>query len=173
MRVCKLHWRYIMHKCFKVIPDLLEYVASGETVLVPLRENSKQPLYKEWNTRDYALNDIVDYLYNMGILITPGIGVVDIDGSEGTNPETKKDSRAVLGKMLIEEFKDEALIVETANYGFHIYFRYDKGFEIEDAHALSQSFQYSDTFPVEELRNAHLGNAIEIFAKGTKNRQLL
>ena len=162
-----------MHKCFKVIPDLLEYVASGEIVLVPLHENSKQPLYKEWNTRDYALNDIADYLYNMGILITPGIGVVDIDGSEGINPETKKDSRAVLGKMLIEEFKDEALIVETANYGFHIYFRYDKGFEIEDAHALSQSFQYSDTFPVEELRNAHLGNAIEIFAKGTKNRQLV
>lgn len=162
-----------MHKCFKVIPDLLEYVASGEIVLVPLRENSKQPLYKEWNTRDYALNDIVDYLHNMGILITPGIGVVDIDGSEGANPETKKDSRAVLGKMLIEEFKDEALIVETANYGFHIYFRYENGFEIDDAHALSQSFQYSDAFPVEELRNAHLGNAIEIFAKGTKNRQLV
>lgn len=162
-----------MHKCFKVIPDLLEYVASGEIILVPLRENSKQPLYKEWNTRDYALNDIVDYLYNMGILITPGIGVIDIDGSEGTNPETKKDSRAVLGKMLIEEFKDEALIVETSNYGFHIYFRYDEGFEIDDAHGLSQSLQYSDSFPVEELRNAHLGNAIEIFAKGTKNRQLV
>ena len=162
-----------MHKCFKAIPDLLEHVSKGQIILVPLHENSKQPLYKEWNTRDYSLNDIVEYQYNMGILITPGIGVIDIDGSQGTEPNTKKDSRAVLGKMLIEEFKDEALIVETANYGFHIYFKYDEGYEIEDAHALSQSFQYSDTFSVEELRNAHLGNAIEIFAKGTKNRQLV
>lgn len=162
-----------MHKCFKAIPDLLEHVSKGQIILVPLHENSKQPLYKEWNTRDYALNDIVEYQHNMGILITPGIGVIDIDGSQGTEPNTKKDSRAVLGKMLIEEFKNEALIVETANYGFHIYFKYDEGFEIEDAHALSQGFQYSDTFSVEELRNAHLGNAIEIFAKGTKNRQLV
>lgn len=162
-----------MHKCFKAIPDLLEHVSKGQIILVPLHENSKQPLYKEWNTRDYSLNDIVEYQHNMGILITPGIGVIDIDGSQGTEPNTKKDSRAVLGKMLIEEFKDEALIVETANYGFHIYFKYDEGYEIEDAHALSQSFQYSDTFSVEELRNAHLGNAIEIFAKGTKNRQLV
>ena len=110
-----------MHKCFKAIPDLLEHVSKGQIILVPLHENSKQPLYKEWNTRDYALNDIVEYQHNMGILITPGIGVIDIDGSQGTEPNTKKDSRAVLGKMLIEEFKNEALIVETANYGFHIY----------------------------------------------------
>ena len=50
-----------MHKCFKAIPDLLEHVSKGQIILVPLHENSKQPLYKEWNTRDYALNDIVEY----------------------------------------------------------------------------------------------------------------
>lgn len=136
-----------------------------------MKKNSKQPLYKEWNTRDYPLNEIVEYSDNMGILITPGIGIIDIDGSSGMNPETKKDSRAILGKILIEEFKGETLIVETANYGFHIYFRYDKGYEIEDAHALSQQFKYGYDFGVEELRNAHMGNGIEIFAKGTKNRQ--
>lgn len=161
-----------MHECFEKIPDLLTHVAQNKITLIPLRVNSKRPLYNEWNSRDYNLNEVIEHEGNMGVLITGGIGVIDIDGSEGINPNTKEDSRALLGKILINEFKD-CLIIRTANQGFHIYFRVEEGYEVEDAHAVSQKYQYPYDFGVEELRNCHLGNAIEVFAKQTSNRQLV
>lgn len=161
-----------MHECFEKIPDLLTHVAQNKITLIPLRVNSKRPLYNEWNSRDYNLNEVIEHEGNMGVLITGGIGVIDIDGSEGINPNTKEDSRALLGKILINEFKD-CLIIRTANQGFHIYFRVEEGFEVEDAHSVSQKYQYPYDFGVEELRNCHLGNAIEVFAKQTSNRQLV
>ena len=161
-----------MHECFEKIPDLLTHVAQNKITLIPLRVNSKRPLYNEWNSRDYNLNEVIEHEGNMGVLITGGIGVIDIDGSEGVNPNTKEDSRALLGKILINEFKD-CLIIRTANQGFHIYFRVEEGFEVQDAHAVSQKYQYPYDFGVEELRNCHLGNAIEVFAKQTSNRQLV
>ena len=161
-----------MHECFEKIPDLLEHVAKNKITLIPLRANSKRPLYNEWNSRDYNLNEVYEHNGNMGVLVTGGIGVIDIDGSEGLTPNVKEDSRALLGKILINEFKD-CLIVRTANQGFHIYFRVEEGFEVEDAHAVSQKYQYPYDFGVEELRNCHLGNAIEVFAKQTNNRQLV
>lgn len=161
-----------MHECFEKISDLLSYVAQNKITLIPLRVNSKRPLYNEWNSRDYNLNEVIEHEGNMGVLITGGIGVIDIDGSEGSNPTTKEDSRALLGKILINEFKD-CLIVRTANQGFHIYFRVEEGYEVQDAHAVSQKYQYPYDFGVEELRNCHLGNAIEVFAKQTSNRQLV
>ena len=161
-----------MHECFKKIPDLSEHVAQNKLTLIPLRVNSKKPVYSAWNSRDYNFNEVYEHEGNMGVLITGGIGVIDIDGSEGNNPNTKEDSRALLGKILINEFKD-CLIVRTANKGFHIYFRVEEGYEVEDAHAVSQKYQYPYDFGVEELRNCHLGNAIEVFAKQTSNRQLV
>lgn len=161
-----------MHECFEKIPDLLTHVAQNKITLIPLRVNSKRPLYNEWNSRDYNLNEVIEHEGNMGVLITGGIGVIDIDGSEGVNSNTKEDSRALLGKILINEFKD-CLIIRTANQGFHIYFRVEEGFEVQDAHAVSQKYQYPYDFGVEELRNCHLGNAIEVFAKQTSNRQLV
>ena len=161
-----------MHECFKKISDLSSHVARDEITLIPLMANSKRPLDNGWNSRDYTLDEVYEHDGNMGVLITGGIGVIDIDGSEGRNPNTKEDSRALLGKILINEFKD-CLIVRTANQGFHIYFRVEEGFEIDNPHAVSQKYQYPYDFGVEELRNCHLGNAIEVFAKQTRNRQLV
>lgn len=159
-----------MHEAFIQVIDLLENVVNKNITLILLRENSKIPLDKGWNAIDYPINQIVEHSGNLGILITKGIGVIDIDGTAGSNPSIKKDSKALLGKILKKAFSD-AMIVKTASGGMHIYFRYEDGHEIEDAHRLSQSLQYSSDFEVEELRNAHMGNAIEIFAKGTRNKQ--
>ena len=163
-----------MNQCFEKIPDLLDSVASGDITLIPLRHNSKIPANQGWNTQDYSLQQIAVHTGNIGILIANGLGCIDIDGSDGSNPRVKEDSRALLGKILVEEFKD-CLIVKTANEaaGFHIYFRIDEGYEIEDAHRVSQTFQYPFDFDVEELRNCHMGNAIEVFAKQNLNRQMV
>lgn len=159
-----------MHEAFIQVSDLLEYVLNKTYTLVLLRENSKIPLDKGWNAIDYPIDKIVEHNGNLGLLITENIGVIDIDGTSGTNPSVKQDSKALLGKILKKEFSD-AMIVRTASGGMHIYFRYEDGYEIDDAHRVSQSLQYSYDFEVEELRNAHMGNAIEVFAKGTRNKQ--
>lgn len=163
-----------MHECFEKIPDLLDNVGKGKITLIPLRANSKIPLNDGWNTKDYSLDEVAKHQGNMGILISNGLGCIDIDGSSGSVPKVKEASRSLLGKILIQEFKD-CMIVRTANEaaGFHIYFRIDEGYEIEDAHAVSQKYQYPYDFDVEELRNCHLGNAIEVFAKQTNNRQIV
>lgn len=159
-----------MHEAFIQVSDLLECVLNKTYTLVLLRENSKIPLDKGWNAIDYPIDKIVEHKGNLGLLITKNIGVIDIDGTSGTNPSVKQDSKALLGKILKKEFSD-AMIVRTASGGMHIYFRYEDGYEIDDAHRVSQSLQYSYDFEVEELRNAHMGNAIEVFAKGTRNKQ--
>lgn len=161
-----------MHNAFKQIPDLLEYAMRKLIILVLLRDNSKIPLDKGWNAIDYPIDKVVEHNGNLGILIAKRLCCIDIDGTGGSNPLVKKDSKSLLGKILKKAFAD-AMIVKTASGGMHIYFWIDEGFEIEDAHALSQSFQYPPDFQVEELRNAHLGNAIEIFAKQNLNRQMV
>lgn len=161
-----------MHNAFKQIPDLLEYAMRKLIILVLLRDNSKIPLDKGWNAIDYPIDKVVEHNGNLGILIAKRLCCIDIDGTGGSNPSVKKDSKSLLGKILKKAFSD-AMIVKTASGGMHIYFWIDEGFEIEDAHALSQSFQYPPDFQVEELRNAHLGNAIEIFAKQNLNRQMV
>lgn len=161
-----------MHNAFKQIPDLLEYAMRKLIILVLLRDNSKIPLDKGWNAIDYPIDKVVEHKGNLGILIAKGLCCIDIDGTSGSEPSTKKDSKSFLGKILKKAFPD-AMIIRTASGGMHIYFWIDEGYEIEDAHRLSQSFQYPYDFPVEELRNAHLGNAIEIFAKQNLNRQMV
>ena len=61
-----------MHECFEKIPDLLTHVAQNQVTLIPLRVNSKRPLYNEWNSRDYNLNEVIEHEGNMGVLITGG-----------------------------------------------------------------------------------------------------
>ena len=114
-----------MHECFEKIPDLLDNVGKGKITLIPLRANSKIPLNDGWNTKDYVLDEVAKHQDNMGILISNGLGCIDIDGSSGSVPEVKERSRSLLGKILIKEFKD-CMIVRTANEaaGFHIYFGY-------------------------------------------------
>ena len=145
-----------MHNAFKQIPDLLEYAMRKLIILVLLRDNSKIPLDKGWNAIDYPIDKVVEHRGNLGILIAKGLCCIDIDGTSGSEPSTKKDSKSFLGKILKKAFPD-AMIIRTASGGMHIYFWIDEGYEIEDAHRLSQSFQYPYDFPVEELRNAHLG----------------
>lgn len=161
-----------MHDAFKQIPDLLEYLMNKRVICILLRDNSKIPLEKGWNAIDYPVDKIADHTGNIGILVANRLCCIDIDGSSGSEPSVKEESKALLGKILIKEFKD-AMIVKTASGGVHIYFWIDEGYEIDDAHRLSQSFQYPYDFDVEELRNAHLGNAIEIFAKQNLNRQMV
>lgn len=161
-----------MHDAFKQIPDLFEYLMKKLVIIILLRDNSKIPLDKGWNAIDYPVEKIVDHTGNIGILIANRLCSIDIDGTSGSTPSVKEDSKALLGKIFKKIFPD-AMIVKTASGGMHIYFWIDEGFEIADAHRLSQSLQYPADFEIEELRNAPLGNAIEIFAKQNLNRQMV
>ena len=58
------------------------------------------------NTKASGIDKIVEHNGNLGLLITENIGVIDIDGTSGTNPSVKQDSKALLGKILKKEFSD-------------------------------------------------------------------
>lgn len=160
-----------MHESFVKIPDLLEYFINNKNGIL-LRNNSKIPMDKGWNVIDYPINQIVEHNGNIGLVLANGLCCIDIDGTTGSMPSVKQESKALLGKILKKAFPD-AMIVKTASGGMHIYFFIEEGFEIEDAHRLSHSLQYPADFAIEELRNAPLGNAIEIFAKQNLNRQMV
>ena len=109
-----------MHESFIKIPDLLEYFMNNKNGIL-LRNNSKIPLDKGWNVIDYPINQIVEHSGNIGIVLANGLCCIDIDGSSGSNPSVKQESKALLGKILKKAFSD-AMIIKTASGGMHIYF---------------------------------------------------
>ena len=93
---------------------------------VPKKEQGKRPLYKQWRTRTYGLDDLLRFVtegHNLGWRLGPRDLVVDVDPRNGGTTSWA----ALLGVLGIEDPSDYAPTVATGGGGFHYYFRIPEG----------------------------------------------
>lgn len=159
------------------IVDLKEQLEAKQIKVIPLKENSKEPLEKDYYNKNYTVDDLKNHDGNFGIIVganhkESSLAVIDIDGYK-LNDKNDKNYAKVKQQTcdsIFECLKDipDALHIRTQSGGYHIYL-WNKTV-IEKMHETSQNLHFPEDYEISELAGESLGTAIEIFTKD-KSRQ--
>lgn len=159
------------------IIDLKEQLEAEQIKVIPLKENSKEPLEKDYYNKNYTVDNLKKHNGNFGIVVgsnhkESSLAVIDIDGyklNDANDDEYVKVKQQTCD-IIFECLKDipGAMHVKTQSGGYHIYLWNKTVFE--KTHETSQRLHFPKDYEVEELAGKSLGSAIEIFTKD-KSRQ--
>ena len=159
------------------IIDLKEQLEAEQIKVIPLKENSKEPLEKDYYNKNYTVDDLKNHNGNFGIVVganhnESSLAIIDIDGYK-LNDKNSDDFRNVkqqTSDFIFECLKDipGAMHVRTQSGGYHIYL-WNKTMA-DHVHDTSKNLHFPEDYEITELAGKSLGHAIEIFTKD-KTRQ--